>query len=157
MDFEKIIIHKHAQERMQERGATEEEVIQTLKEGEKFPAKFGRIGFRRNFSFEGVWRGKIYKTKQIFSRRGNNMKLSYDSKYNIAYIKFKDKTEQVETIHLSDEVNIDLTPDGKIYGIELLNANEQLQILKDMKFIFTDQSSGLTIELPINFKSKANL
>jgi uncharacterized protein YuzE len=85
------------------------------------------------------------------------MKLSYDSKYNIAYIKFKDKTEQVETIHLSDEVNIDLTPDGKIYGIELLNANEQLQILKDMKFIFTDQSSGLTIELPINFKSKVNL
>jgi uncharacterized protein YuzE len=85
------------------------------------------------------------------------MKLSYDSKYNIAYIKFKDKTEQVETIHLSDEVNIDLTPDGKIYGIELLNANEQLQILKDMKFIFTDQSSGLTIELPVNFKSKANL
>jgi len=84
------------------------------------------------------------------------MKLSYDSKYNIAYIKFKDKTEQVETIHLSDEVNIDLTPDGKIYGIELLNANEQLQILKDMKFIFTDQSSGLTIELPINFKSKVN-
>jgi uncharacterized protein YuzE len=85
------------------------------------------------------------------------MKLSYDSKYNIAYIKFKDKTEQVETIHLSDEVNIDLTTDGKIYGIELLNANEQLQILKDMKFIFTDQSSGLTIELPINFKSKVNL
>jgi uncharacterized protein YuzE len=85
------------------------------------------------------------------------MKLSYDSKYNIAYIKFKDKTEQVETIHLSDEVNIDLTSDGKIYGIELLNANEQLQILKDMKFIFTDQSSGLTIELPINFKSKVNL
>jgi uncharacterized protein YuzE len=85
------------------------------------------------------------------------MKLSYDSKYNIAYIKFKDKTEQVETIHLSDEVKIDLTPDGKIYGIELLNANEQLQILKDMKFIFTDQSSGLTIELPINFKSKVNL
>ena len=65
MYFEKIIIHKHAQERMQERGATEEEVIQILKEGEKFPAKFGRIGFRRNFSFEGVWRGKIYKTKQI--------------------------------------------------------------------------------------------
>jgi len=56
MYFEKIIIHKHAQERMQERGATEEEVIQTLKEGEKFPAKFGRIGFRRNFSLEGVWR-----------------------------------------------------------------------------------------------------
>jgi len=84
------------------------------------------------------------------------MRISYDPEYNIAYIKFKDKTEEVETIRLSDEVNIDISPDGKIYGIELLNANEQLQILKDMKFIFTDQSSGVTIELPITLRTKAN-
>ncbi|HPD61322.1 MAG TPA: hypothetical protein PKV48_06155 [Thermodesulfobacteriota bacterium] len=30
-----------------------------------FSAKFGRIGFRRNFTFDGVWRGKAYKTKQV--------------------------------------------------------------------------------------------
>jgi len=27
--------------------------------------KFGRIGFRRNFNFEGMWRGKKYNTKQV--------------------------------------------------------------------------------------------
>jgi ABC-type proline/glycine betaine transport system substrate-binding protein len=60
-----IKIHPHARTRMQERGASEDEVIETIKTGEKFPAKFGRIGFRRNFNFEGMWRGKKYNTKQV--------------------------------------------------------------------------------------------
>jgi hypothetical protein len=33
--------------------------------GERFPAKFGRTGFRRNFPFDGEWNGKRYATKQI--------------------------------------------------------------------------------------------
>ncbi len=60
-----IQIHPHARERMEERGATEEEVIKTMEEGETFPAKFGRTGFRHNFPFQGTWRGKSYRTKQI--------------------------------------------------------------------------------------------
>ncbi|ODS32479.1 MAG: hypothetical protein SCARUB_02380 [Candidatus Scalindua rubra] len=58
------------------------------------------------------------------------MKLSYDPRYNIAYIQLREKPNQVETIRISDELNIDISADGKIYGIELLNANEQLQIMK---------------------------
>ena len=54
------------------------------------------------------------------------MKLTYDPKYNSGYIAFRDKTAQVQTLHISDELNIDMAPDGTIYGIELLNANEQL-------------------------------
>lgn len=54
------------------------------------------------------------------------MKLTYDPRYNIAYLALRDKTEQVETIRISDELNIDLAPDGTIYGFELLNANAQL-------------------------------
>lgn len=50
---------------MEERGATDEEVIKTVEEGEAFPAKFGRVGLRRNFTFENVWRGRNYKTKQL--------------------------------------------------------------------------------------------
>lgn len=60
-----IRFHPHAKERMKERGATEDEVKATVEQGEKFPAKFGRTGFRRNFSFSGDWRGKFYSTKQI--------------------------------------------------------------------------------------------
>lgn len=50
---------------MNERNATEDEVRLTVEKGEQFPAKFGRTGFRRNFSFDGKWRGKLFKTKQI--------------------------------------------------------------------------------------------
>jgi len=60
-----IRIHPHARERMEERGITEEEIMATLKKGERFPAKFDRTGFRRNFSFDTKWHGKRYRTKQV--------------------------------------------------------------------------------------------
>jgi hypothetical protein len=60
-----VRLHQHARERLAERGVTEEEVIATVAKGEIFPAKYGRIGFRRNFSFDGIWRGKRCATKQI--------------------------------------------------------------------------------------------
>ena len=69
------------------------------------------------------------------------MEISYDKKYNIAYIKIQEKTSKVETITLSDEVNIDISPDGKIYGIELLNANDQLKP-QDNELVFTDTATG---------------
>ncbi|MGH8476741.1 MAG: DUF2283 domain-containing protein [Methylococcales bacterium] len=55
------------------------------------------------------------------------MKLNYDRKHNIAYIQFQDKKDQITTIKLSDDMNVDIAPDGTVYGIELLNANEQLE------------------------------
>ena len=54
------------------------------------------------------------------------MKLSYDPKYNVAYIRFHEKLGQVTTIKISDDMNIDIAPDGTVYGVELLNANDQL-------------------------------
>ena len=54
------------------------------------------------------------------------MRLSYDPKYNVAYIRFQEKPGQVTTIKISDDMNIDIAPDGTVYGVELLNANEQL-------------------------------
>ncbi len=49
-----------------------------------------------------------------------------DPRYNIAYVSFQEKQAEVETIRISDELVVDMAPDGTIYGIELLNANEQL-------------------------------
>jgi hypothetical protein len=46
-------------------GATESEVVATVRAGESFPAKFGRTGFRRNFAFGGEWLGQKYSTKQV--------------------------------------------------------------------------------------------
>ena len=55
------------------------------------------------------------------------MKLTYDRDRNIAYLRLRPKGAQVETIRVSDELNVDIAPDSSIYGIELLNANEQLR------------------------------
>ena len=60
-----VRLHPHARERLAERGATEQEVIATVLEGETFPAKFGRTGFRRNFIFAGEWLGRRYGIKQV--------------------------------------------------------------------------------------------
>ncbi len=60
-----IRFHPHARERMKERGATEDEVKSAIEDGEQFPAKFNRTGFRRNFSFNEKWRGKYYRIKQV--------------------------------------------------------------------------------------------
>lgn len=60
-----VRFHPHARERMIERGALENEVKATVEQGESFPAKAGRSGFRRNFSFNNHWRGKYYGTKQL--------------------------------------------------------------------------------------------
>jgi uncharacterized protein YuzE len=54
------------------------------------------------------------------------MRLTFDPKYNIAYIQLRPKRGKVKTVQVSDELNVDLAADGTIYGIELLNANEQL-------------------------------
>jgi uncharacterized protein YuzE len=54
------------------------------------------------------------------------MKLRYDAKLNIAYLSLKDETMQVETVQIGEELNIDVAPDGTIYGIEFMNPNEQL-------------------------------
>ena len=40
-------------------------MIATVEQGERFPAKFGRTGFRRNFAFGRTWRNRFYEMKQV--------------------------------------------------------------------------------------------
>ncbi len=78
------------------------------------------------------------------------MKINYDPRYNIAYIKIREKIAEVETLRISDEINIDITPDGRIYGIELLNANEQLEISKSKELVLINEMTGQKAELQIS-------
>ena len=60
-----VRLHPHAKARLAERGATEDEVIAAVQHGEQFPAKFGRVGFRRIFAFEAMRHGRHYKFKKV--------------------------------------------------------------------------------------------
>jgi hypothetical protein len=46
--------------------ASQAEVVATVEEDERLPASFGRVGFRRSFTFfNGTWRGRRYASKQV--------------------------------------------------------------------------------------------
>ena len=73
--------------------------------------------------------------------------MTYDPRYNIAYIRLHEKTTGVETIKVGEEMNIDIAPDGTIYGIELLNANEQLKKEDAGKLFVVNEATGEKSEL----------
>ncbi len=77
------------------------------------------------------------------------MRFSYDPRYNIAYIRFREKMSGVETVKLSDEILVDMGPDGRLYGIELLNANEQLTRADNRQLLVINEATGEETELPI--------
>jgi len=79
----------------------------------------------------------------------STMRLNYDPRYNIAYISLREKHDKVETIQISDELNVDLAPDGTIYGIELLNANEQLRRGDINRLLVVNEATGERSELPL--------
>jgi uncharacterized protein YuzE len=77
------------------------------------------------------------------------MRFTYDPRYNVAYIRFHKKSTEVETIRISDELNVDIAPDGTIYGLELLNANEQLNREDMGKLLVINEATGEEKELPL--------
>ncbi len=80
------------------------------------------------------------------------MKLTYDPRYNIAYIRLHEKLVEVETIKVSNELNVDIAPDGTVYGIELLNANEQLRKEDEGKILVINEATGEKTEIPLFLK-----
>jgi len=81
------------------------------------------------------------------------MKLTYDPRHNIAYLRFQEKSSEVETIRVSDALNVDMAADGTIYGIELLNANEQLLAEDGGALVVVNESIGKRSEIPLKPKA----
>jgi len=77
------------------------------------------------------------------------MRLTYDPKHNIAYVRLHEKKGQVDTVRVSDELNVDIAPDGTVYGIELLNANAQLEAADDGNLVVINEAIGRRQEMPL--------
>jgi uncharacterized protein YuzE len=54
------------------------------------------------------------------------VQLTYDLRYNVAYLRLREPATGVETRQVDDLLNIDIAPDGTLYGIEFLDARSQL-------------------------------
>ena len=60
-----IVFTRHAQQKMQARGASIDEVKETILQGEHIPAKHGRVAYRKNFQYNSKWGGNFYHIKQV--------------------------------------------------------------------------------------------
>lgn len=60
-----IVFSSHAREKMLDRGASEQEVEAAIRSGSREPARRGRFTSRKNFAYNGQWRGKEYAVKQV--------------------------------------------------------------------------------------------
>ena len=77
------------------------------------------------------------------------MRFTYDPRYNVAYLRFQEKGAEVEAIRVSDELIVDIAPDGTIYGIELLNANNQMRREDAGGLVVINEATGKRAELPL--------
>ena len=77
------------------------------------------------------------------------MRLTFDPKHNIAYFRLHEKKGQVDTVRVSDELNVDMAPDGTVYGIELLTANTQLEAEDNGNLVIINEAIGRRQELPL--------
>ena len=80
------------------------------------------------------------------------MRVTYDPRYDVAYIRFGEKGSEVEAIRLGDEIVVDMAPDGTVYGIELLNANEQLRRNNAEALVVINEATGERSELSLSLE-----
>ena len=78
------------------------------------------------------------------------MRLTYDPRYNVAYIRLHEKKTEVQTIRISDELCVDMAPDGTIYGIELLNANALLRAEDHGNLVVINEAIGEQKKIPLS-------
>ncbi|MEI7668856.1 MAG: DUF2283 domain-containing protein [Pseudomonadota bacterium] len=78
------------------------------------------------------------------------MHITYNPEHNVGYIRLKDLKDKVaETLCISGDLNIDMASDGTIYGIELLNAKEQLSGTGGSSIVFENQHSHILKEFQL--------
>lgn len=79
-------------------------------------------------------------------RPAKHGRICYSKTFPCRFV-LRGKKTGIKTVQISEEVNIDLSPNGKVYGIELLNAREQL--IKGKTISFVDESTEKIRNLPL--------
>jgi uncharacterized protein YuzE len=55
------------------------------------------------------------------------MRITYDPKYDILYLKLGE-AEKVISKEMDEDITMDLDPEGKMVGIEILSASEHINL-----------------------------
>ena len=60
-----VVFTFHARQRMKDRGASEENVIEAIRSGGREPVRSGRVMCRLNLEFKRDWDGVYYQIQQV--------------------------------------------------------------------------------------------
>lgn len=77
------------------------------------------------------------------------MKLTYDPRYNVAYISLREDSPEVETVRVGEDLSVDVDAEGNVVGIEFLNANHQLRGAGPGQLIVVNEADGNTTALSL--------
>jgi uncharacterized protein YuzE len=58
----------------------------------------------------------------------NNMKIEYDDKFDLLYLRFDDTAQEVVNQRINDNIVLDIGANDKIVGIEILGAMDILDL-----------------------------
>lgn len=58
------------------------------------------------------------------------MKITYDSKYDVLYLKFVEGKRHVINKNLTEDITLDIDEKGKIVGMEFLDASQHIDLSK---------------------------
>ena len=63
--MKRVEFSRHALDRCRERQVTRDEVLDAIELGDQEPAKLGRVMCRLTSAFDGLWRGRQYRFRQV--------------------------------------------------------------------------------------------
>lgn len=66
------------------------------------------------------------------------MKITYDKKVDAVYIKLNEEAKYKNTKKITDNVMVDYSADGKVVGVEVLDASENMIVPKKDKEILVE-------------------
>jgi len=56
------------------------------------------------------------------------VKIVYDDKTDLLYLRLDDRTQELENRRVSEDIVLDIGESGKIVGIEILDASEYVEL-----------------------------
>jgi len=57
-----------------------------------------------------------------------DVKIVYDDKTDLLYLRLDDRTQELENRRVSEDIVLDIGESGKIVGIEILDASEYVEL-----------------------------
>jgi uncharacterized protein YuzE len=73
------------------------------------------------------------------------LKISYDEIVDAAYIRFLEGKFECTTHRLNEDVAVNITPEGRVVGIEVLDASKNLGVKKGKASVLLENMSAIPV------------